>query len=140
MRRALVVVVVVTMTSLLVATGPAVPAASGTPSPSRLSPTANQPAQVDFNNDGFDDLAIGVPNEDVNGQVNAGAVNILYGSASGLTGTNQLLTQAAPEDGDQFGVAVAKGDFNNDAVTDLAVGAPGETLAGAVGAGAVNVF
>jgi FG-GAP repeat len=50
--------------------------------------------QVDFNGDDFDDLAIGVPNEDVGGQVNAGAVNILYGSAGGLTGTNQLLTQA----------------------------------------------
>ena len=140
MRRVLVVVVVVTMASLLVATGLAVPAASGTPSTSRPSPAADQPAQVDFNNDGFDDLAIGVPSEDVNGQVNAGAVNILYGSANGLTGTNQLLTQAAPENGDQFGASVAKGDLNNDGVTDLAVGAPGDTLAGANGAGAVNVF
>ena len=101
---------------------------------------AAQAAQVDFNGDDFDDLAIGVPNEDVGGQVNAGAVNILYGSASGLTATNQLLTQASAEDGDQFGASVAKGDFNNDSFTDLAVGAPGETLAGDVGAGAVNVF
>ncbi|MGI0016845.1 MAG: integrin alpha, partial [Nitrososphaera sp.] len=38
----------------------------------------------DFNNDGRDDLAIGVPNEDVGNTniANAGAVNVIYGSAS----------------------------------------------------------
>ena len=137
MRRAMVVVVI---GSLLVTAGSAVAAASGAPSPSRLASVAAQAVQVDFNGDDFDDLALGVPNEDVVGQVNAGAVNILYGSASGLTGTNQLLTQASAEDGDQFGASVTQGDFNNDSFTDLAVGAPGETLAGDVGAGAVNVF
>ncbi|MBD2519357.1 FG-GAP repeat protein, partial [Nostoc sp. FACHB-973] len=39
----------------------------------------------DFNNDGFADLAIGVPGEDVGLISNAGTVNILYGSARGLT-------------------------------------------------------
>ncbi|MBD2683273.1 MULTISPECIES: FG-GAP repeat protein [Nostoc] len=39
----------------------------------------------DFNNDGFADLAIGVPGEDVGLISNAGTVNILYGSATGLT-------------------------------------------------------
>jgi hypothetical protein len=139
MRRALVVVVVMTMGSLLVAVGP-VRAASGAPSTSRRSSVAGRSGQVDFNGDDFDDLAVGVPSEDVGGQVNAGVVNILFGSASGLTGTNQLLTQASPEAGDQFGASVAKGDFNNDTFTDLAVGAPGETLASDAGAGAVNVF
>ncbi len=38
----------------------------------------------DFNNDGKDDLAIGVPGEDIGNITNAGATNILYGSASGL--------------------------------------------------------
>jgi hypothetical protein len=137
MRRALVVMVI---GSLLVTAGSTVAAASGAPSPTRLASVAAQAVQVDFNGDDFDDLAIGVPNEDVGGQVNAGAVNILYGSAGGLTGTNQLLTQASAEDGDQFGASVAKGDFNNDTFIDLAVGAPGETLAGDAGAGAVNVF
>ena len=109
MRRALVVVILVTMGTSLLAAGPALAAASGAPSPSRLAFVAAQAAQVDFNGDDFDDLAIGVPNEDVGGQVNAGAVNILYGSASGLTATNQLLTQASAEDGDQFGASVAQG-------------------------------
>ncbi len=39
----------------------------------------------DFNRDDFDDLAIGVPGEDIGANINAGAVNILYGSVSGLT-------------------------------------------------------
>jgi hypothetical protein len=38
----------------------------------------------DFNQDGFADLAIGVSGEDIGGIGNAGAVNVLYGSASGL--------------------------------------------------------
>ena len=38
----------------------------------------------DFNNDGFADLAVGVPYEDVGAVIDAGAVNVLYGSAEGL--------------------------------------------------------
>src|SRR5262249_34892350 len=50
---------------------------------------------ADFNGDGYGDLAIGAPYEDVATQtsdgVEAGAVNVLYGSANGLTGQgNQL--------------------------------------------------
>jgi len=41
--------------------------------------------QADFNNDGFVDLAVGVPGEDVGAAVEAGAVDVLYGSAAGLT-------------------------------------------------------
>jgi hypothetical protein len=51
----------------------------------------------DFNGDGFADLAIGVPGEDIGTLTNAGAVNILYGSAAGLTAAgNQLFSQATP--------------------------------------------
>ena len=51
-------------------------------------------AAGDFNNDGFDDLAMGVPRESVGTEDVAGAVNVIYGGASGLTATgNQLWTQ-----------------------------------------------
>src|SRR5262245_50109309 len=40
---------------------------------------------ADFNHDGFADLAVGVPSENVGSVVNAGAVNIVYGSAEGLS-------------------------------------------------------
>src|SRR6185369_11647957 len=41
-------------------------------------------AARDFDGDGFADLAIGVPGEDVGAAVDAGAVNVLYGRAQGL--------------------------------------------------------
>jgi hypothetical protein len=103
------------------------------------SPT-DRTDQVDFNGDGLDDLAIGAPAEGVGGAPLAGAVNILYGGTGGLAGTNQLLTQGNPESVDLFGFAVAKGDFNADGFTDLAVGAPKESVGAAALAGAVNVF
>jgi hypothetical protein len=103
--------------------------------------------QADFNDDGADDLAIGVPGEDVGSAIDGGAVNVLYGSPGGLTGTgSQLFTQDSPgvpggaEEGDLFGAALASGDFNNDGFADLAIGAPGEDVGTAQEAGAVNVL
>ena len=39
----------------------------------------------DFDGDGFADLAIGAPGESIGDTDNAGLINILYGSSSGLT-------------------------------------------------------
>ena len=51
----------------------------------------------DFNGDGYADLAVGVPGEDVGSISDAGAVHVLYGSVSGLTSTwDQLWTQDSP--------------------------------------------
>jgi hypothetical protein len=63
----------------------------------------------DFNGDAFADLAIGVPFEDLGdpiepqqNEINAGAINVLYGSAAGLTAAgNQLWTQDSPDILDQ---------------------------------------
>jgi hypothetical protein len=55
---------------------------------------ANEPDQFgatlaagDFNNDGFDDLVVGVCGEQVGLSQRAGAVNVLYGSAAGVQAT-----------------------------------------------------
>jgi hypothetical protein len=60
----------------------------------------------DFNGDGIDDLAIGVPGEDVDGISNAGAVNVLYGSAGGLRSADDQLWQQGTA-----GIAGAPGEW-----------------------------
>jgi hypothetical protein len=96
-------------------------------------------------------LAIGAAAEDLGSPVivNAGAVNVIYGSASGLSATatpDQVWHQAsaniegAIEQHDMFGHAVAAGDFNGDGYSDLAIGVPGEGIGTSYVAGAVNVI
>jgi hypothetical protein len=86
-------------------------------------------AAGDFNGDGRADLAIGAAGENNF----TGVVHVLYGSASGLTASgSQLWSQDSPgiaglaEFFDDFGAALAAGDFNGDGRADLAIGARGE--------------
>jgi hypothetical protein len=97
----------------------------------------------DFNGDGYDDLAIGVPKEEGGtggGDVDSGEVKVAFGAAGGF---ELLLSQRFTQDvmsagetsqeGDNFGAALAVGDFNHDGRDDLAIGAPGEGIATADG-------
>jgi hypothetical protein len=104
-------------------------------------------AAGDFDGDGFDDLAIGVPGDTVADKDFAGAVNVLYGSAAGLSAVGDQLWDQATADinnraevGDQFGLAVGTGDFDGNGFADLAVGVPTENLDEGADAGAVNVI
>ena len=66
-------------------------------------------ATGDFDGNGQDDLAVGVPWEDLNGVDNVGAVNVIYGTASGLTmtGNNFLYELDNFIIGDVFGASIA---------------------------------
>ena len=100
----------------------------------------------DFDGDGYADLAVGAPGEDVGSIRDAGIVQVLYGSASGPTARDQIWQQnkkgikGKAERDDQFGAVTASGDFDGDGFADLAIGIPAEDLGGEPNAGAVQVL
>ena len=97
-------------------------------------------ANGDFDGDGFADLAIGSPGEDLK-TLGAGAVAILYGGPAGV-GTRRDRTihepSSAQRHGDHFGAALATGDLDGDGFADLAIGTPDARAAGASSAGSVT--
>ena len=125
------------------------------PGPQALAALAN-PAQAeagfglalaagDLNGDAKDDLAIGIPLQNVGAAADAGAVEVLYGSALGLTAPEAWTQDSAgvqdlAENGDRFGSALAIGDFNDDGLADLAIGVPREDVGASGNAGAVAVL
>jgi hypothetical protein len=111
----------------------------------------------DFNNDGQDDLAVGVPGEDTeaNPRQDVGAVQVIYGNPNGPNSPNakalgpnhqQFFFQTAigvnAEAFDRFGASLAAGDYNKSNKADLAIGVPGESISDSTGAahGQVNVI
>lgn len=74
-------------------------------------------ATHDFDGDGFDDLVVGAPGEDLGASgalTDAGEVSVVFGSASGLelssaVRVHQSLVGLLAEAGDQFGELAAPG-------------------------------
>lgn len=105
----------------------------------------------DFNCDGFADVAIGSPREDIGSKVEAGGVNVLYGAAFGLSLVNDFWGQdtggiyGVSEAGDQFAGALAALNVDGDSVggrgcDDLLVGVPGEAIGATANAGYLNLL
>jgi hypothetical protein len=115
-----------------------------------VSAAASGKVYGDFNGDGFEDLAIGVPGESVGSVAGAGGVEVIYGSSNGLSATSpkadQFWTQDSTniedvaETGDLFGSSLASADFNGDGRDDLAIGVGVEDVGSIFDAGAVEVI
>jgi Ca2+-binding RTX toxin-like protein len=99
----------------------------------------------DFNGDGFDDLIIGAPDADPNGNTDGGSAYVIFGKASGFGDIDVANLSAADGfriDGPSgvqgnlgfslpahMGTSVAgAGDINGDGYSDIVVGAPGYSL------------
>jgi hypothetical protein len=101
-------------------------------------------ASGDFDGDGDDDLAVGVPGEG-SGGVNPGAVQVLFGTGRGINVLgNRLLDLAglgfaAGADDDEFGWSVSAGRFAGGCGDDLVIGIPGAAVNGLADAGTVAV-
>ena len=113
MRRILIVITMLAPAMWLAQPLPASAASSA----GIFSSAASHSVRADFNGDGRADLAVGVPLEDfATGKTNDGGVNVIYGSAGGLTATgNQFWSQdstgifGGAESGDVFGLSLATG-------------------------------
>ncbi|MGN9814474.1 trypsin-like serine protease [Streptomyces sp. SD11] len=102
-------------------------------------------AVVDHNLDGYTDLVVGTPGEDIGDAADAGLVQVLYGSADGIAkGRAELgleqgkgeggIAASASEAGDRMGHALAAGTTTA-GEPYLLIGVPGEDLDGFVDAG-----
>lgn len=92
-------------------------------------------ASGDFDADGYDDLAVGIPDEDIQTNTNpitfamgAGRVALYKGTSVGLVAWGTLSEASfagASTTNGRFGTALVAADLDADGITDLAVGAPG---------------
>jgi hypothetical protein len=103
-------------------------------------------AAGDFGHDASDDddLVVGVPGDSLSAN-HAGAVFVLDRAPGGGWSVIDVIRQGfegyvgISEADDQFGAALAVGDFDVNGAVDLAIGIPGETTQGEASAGAVMV-
>ncbi|MFC7263051.1 FG-GAP and VCBS repeat-containing protein [Streptomyces lutosisoli] len=84
---------------------------------------------ADANGDGYADLAVGVPFEDVSGMEDQGGIHLFRGGSGGLAGTRSSWipqTVTGPADAiTDFGFAVRLRDLNGDGKADLTTGTSG---------------
>jgi hypothetical protein len=88
-------------------------------------------ATADFDDDGFDDLAIGSAFAEPSSLYEAGEVALLHGGSTGITDLDIEVSLAGVtmirgnHEADHLGASLTVGDHNGDLLPDLFIGAPG---------------
>ncbi|WP_031482879.1 FG-GAP-like repeat-containing protein [Streptomyces bicolor] len=73
----------------------------------------------DLDGDGYSDLVVGVPGEQIGSTDDSGALTVIWGGSTGLK-TATDISSPLPENRNALGWSVATGDFDGDGDTDLA--------------------
>jgi hypothetical protein len=84
-------------------------------------------ASGDFDNDGYADLAVGVPDEDTGNGANAGTIDFLWGSPSGLSAAEAGAADEfdTPGAAHRWGESLSAGDLEHDGWPELFITSPG---------------
>ncbi|GAA3796225.1 FG-GAP repeat protein [Streptomyces coacervatus] len=88
-------------------------------------------ADADLDRDGYADLIVGTPDEDVSGKELRGSVTVVWGGPNGLKGGANIAPPSGYGDGRtycRFGLSLATGDMNGDGAPELGVGSGCEAV------------
>jgi hypothetical protein len=109
--------------------------------------TTTRAKPYDINGDGYADVAIGTPGEDLGYDEDAGMLHVLWGRSTGVTTSGDRAIHqdtygvpGSPEDGDLFAWTNTSGDFNADGFADIVVSSIMENIGAVSDAGLVQVF
>ncbi|MEU8975543.1 hypothetical protein AB0D11_41120 [Streptomyces monashensis] len=89
-------------------------------------------ASADLDRDGYADLIVGTPYEDVGSTASRGLVTVVWGGPKGLSGGTSVEPPTSFGDGMtycRFGMSLATGDMNGDGAPELGVGSGCEAAA-----------